>query len=483
MMLAATTLCLALIASIQQDSRTLTPAETADDGVRRVENRSLGCAFDLPADGEATVAGGTQNPQIRAIQRETNPPAWEIVVRRLELAPDPSSFGEGTARTPASVMDAFVRDADKGGLGLSALERRADLRFAGLPAARLTAELPHESGRTARFEWTFVQTGPSRFILVQFLADRDRWPAKTFDDVTASFEIKTETDLAIDSLNTVGIGKAILDRFDEALLRNAVERLGDGVYFRLRGVESGTGREVELGYSRMVAMEAPRDAVLDTAAPNEAAGPESGLLVWVQVRILPPKPDAPFQDVDLRAWLSWDREEEWWTIRTTRRVRGSDASRTDAVTGIRPRPTPKDPRRWLQVISGGRESFEREDRVIDIPDLDTYLSEAERLILPELLSIVDTEACEFSVYAWNEDRGLVSLRREQWNPRGGTGNGELRSRPAQDSRPAIQRLGPDGVLQTRASPTDGSTGGVTWSRIDGKELRDLYLRKGIPFGG
>ena len=117
MMLAATTLCLALIASTQQDSRTLTPAETADDGVRRVENRSLGCAFDLPADGEATVAGGTQNPQIRAIQRETNPPAWEIVVRRLELAPDPSSFGEGTARTPASVMDAFVRDADKGGWG------------------------------------------------------------------------------------------------------------------------------------------------------------------------------------------------------------------------------------------------------------------------------------------------------------------------------------------------------------------------------
>ena len=88
-------------------------------------------------------------------------------------------------------MDAFVRDADKGGLGLSALERRADLRFAGLPAARLTAELPHESGRTARFDWTFVQTGPSRFILVQFLADRDRWPAKTFADVTASFEIKT----------------------------------------------------------------------------------------------------------------------------------------------------------------------------------------------------------------------------------------------------------------------------------------------------
>ena len=88
MMLAATTLCLALIASIQQDSRTLTPAETADDGVRRVENRSLGCAFDLPADGERPSRA---EPRIHRSGRSSGRRTLqqEIVVRRLELAPTP----------------------------------------------------------------------------------------------------------------------------------------------------------------------------------------------------------------------------------------------------------------------------------------------------------------------------------------------------------------------------------------------------------
>ena len=169
-------------------------------------------------------------------------------------------------------------------------------------------------------------------------------------------------------------------------------------------------------------------------------------------------------------------------MRTTARVKGSEASRTNAVTGLRPRPLPKDPRRWLQVISGGRESFEREDRKLQVPDLGTYLSEAERLVLPELLATVEAPGGEFGVYAWNEDRLSITRRLEDWIPgQDSRQPGTLLSRPAADAQAATQILGPDGTLRERITPRGMSQ--VTWTKIELDKLRSLYLQKGIPFDG
>lgn len=169
-------------------------------------------------------------------------------------------------------------------------------------------------------------------------------------------------------------------------------------------------------------------------------------------------------------------------VQETDRLRDSDLTRTNSILGLRPRPTAEEPRRSLQVISQGRETLERYDLKVDVPqELDLYLSEAERLILPTLLDIVDAPDGEFAVWAWNEDRESISRRLEGWNP--GTEGGRLESRTSADARPAIQRADRDGIVVQRDVPIDGRSNSMRWERIDGQKLRDLYERKGIPFGG
>ena len=453
---------------------------------KKVENRSLGCSFDLPQDGAAFVSGGTVKPEIRAIQAESNPPAWEIVLQRIEFPASRGDFGEPLAITPTRMLEAFAADAEESNGGVfEIVEKTTDLRIDDLPASKLTAHMGHESGRTARYDWTFIQTSSSRFLLVQFLADRDLWPTSTFEQVMSSLEVKTEPELAIGSMELVDRGRAVIEKIDETVLKGLISKLEDGVYYRLESV-SDSGKSTELGCSRIIAMEATREAVRDSNAPTSIATDQSrdetGFLIWMQIRLLSRTKDGPYQDVDVRAWLSWDREEEWWTIRTTTRLKDSDASRTSAVTGPRPRPLPKDPRRWLQVISGGRESFERKDLKLQVPDLRTYLSEAERLVLPEILSLVEANPGEFGVYAWNEDRLSLTRRLENWQPGSIPGRtGTLLSRPAADAPTATQILGPDGVLTERITLRGQDR--VMWSRIELKKLRSLYLQKGIPFDG
>ena len=470
-----------------QDTGTQASESPSQTTLKKVVNRSLGCSFDLPPDGAGFVSGGTVKPQIRAIQAESNPPAWEIVIQRIEFPTPEGDFGTPEAITPTRMLEAFVADAEKSNDGqLEIGPRTSDLRVDDLPASRLTAYLGHESGRTARFDWTFIQTSPNRFLLVQFLADKARWPTPTFDAVMKSLKVQTEPELAIGSMELVDRGRAIIRQFDETALKSVISTLQDGVYYRLEGTNAQTGENKELGCSRIIAMETTRDSVRETLAPTpqgqDQADGETGLLIWMQVRILPRTPDGPFQDVDLRAWLSWDRQEEWWTIRTTTRIKGSDITRTSAVTGLRPRPLPKDPRRWLQVISGGRESFERKDIKLQVPDLETFLSEAERLVLPELLATVGAPPGEFGVYAWNEDRLSITRRLENWQPGGDSRRpGTLLSRPAQDAPTATQILGADDILQERI--TQLGMDQVTWTKIELEKLRGLYLQKGIPFDG
>ena len=455
-------------------------------GGDRIENATLGCSVVLPENGQAAIAGGDEAPFIRMIEREKSPPSWEIVIRELNLPVPEGTFGEPTAPpSPALMMEAYLKDAKAANEAFEINEKATELRLAELPAARASASFQHTSGRTARYDWTFIQTGPRRFLLVQYLADQARWPVEIFKTVTESIKIQTEAEIAARTLTVVERGSAIVARFDQPTLRTLAERLNEGLWYRLHGNGRGTGEDRELGYARLVVLEALEDAVRKSGPPVATTAGETGMLVWIQIRILPAREGTPYRDVDHRAWLSWDREAELWLLRESDRMRNSDATRSTSIFGIRPRPTAKDPRRWLQVVSQSRETFERGEIKIEVPsNLDQYLSEAERLVLPSLLAITKPLPCEFGVYAWNEDREALTRRVEEWNPLGGPeGDGELLSRPSRITRATIQRLDAGGLLSRRITPTDGAGGTFEWDLIDGAELRALYLRKGIPFEG
>lgn len=457
------------------------PSSTAANSDRLVTNRSLGCTLLRPEDGRVEIAGGDELQLIRILQKDANPPAWEIVVRAMRLPEEAGGFGETANPAPARMMEYFLGGATEANEFMEIESRDPETTLGGLPTAAATASFSHQSGRVARFDWRFVKTGPNRFVFVQCLGERDRWPGEVFDGVLESLEILTEPELAISAMTIVDQGRSIIGRLDPDALREAKRRLENVTYYRLHAFDQD-GTEVEFGYAGVSAMETDAAAV-GRADPTPSAGAEDlGLMVRVQLRILPPTEKAPFRDVDHRAWVSWDREEERWMVQETDRLRDSDLTRTNSILGLRPRPTAEEPRRSLQVISQGRETLERYDLKVDVPqELDLYLSEAERLILPTLLDIVDAPSGEFAVWAWNEDRESISRRLEGWNP--GTEGGRLESRTSADARPAVQDAGRDGIVIRRDVPIDGRSNSMRWSRIGGRELRDLYQRKGIPFGG
>jgi hypothetical protein len=446
---------------------------------RVVVNRSLGCTLVMPEDGQAAVAGGDEVQLIRLVQKDANPPAWEILVRPMRMPEEAGGFGASESPSPEAMM-AFYLDGARAANDLLTIDATTpETEVAGLPAAMATASFKHESGRTARFDWRFVKTGPERFVFIQCLGDRDRWPTRTFQTTIDSLEILTEPELAIASMEVVDRGRAIVSRFDEGALRRVLARFSDLVYYRLHAFDED-GEEVEIGYAGVSAAETDESGVGSADPSAKRRDGDLGLLVRVQLRILPRSDKGPYRDIDHQSWVSWDRESERWMIQETDRVRGSEASRTNSIMGIRPRPTAEEPRRWLQVISQGRETFERYEIKVDVPqELDLYLSEAERLVLPTLLATTGAPGGEFSTWAWNEDRESITRRLELWKPV--TGTGVLESRTSADARAATNVLGDDSVVMRRDVPIDGRSNGMRWSRIDSGELRKLYERKGIPF--
>jgi hypothetical protein len=111
-------------------------------------------------------------------------------------------------------------------------------------------------------------------------------------------------------------------------------------------------------------------------------------------------------------------------------------------------------------------------------DLTLYLSEAERLLLPTLLQIIDAPACEFGIYSWNDDRKSITRRLERWSVDEG-GRWTLQSRAFEDARQAVHEVGPDGIVDVRVAPTDAAAGGIRWTRMDPEKIREMYARKGI----
>jgi hypothetical protein len=460
-------------------AQTGSPTPPTPDPDRVVMNRSLGCTLVMPEDGQAAVAGGDEVQLIRLVQKDANPPAWEILIRPMRLPEDAGAFGASASPSPAEMMAFYLEGARAANELLTIDATTEATTVSELPAATASASFQHESGRTARFDWTFIKTGPNRFVLVQCLGDRDRWPAKTFASTIGSLKVMTEPELAIESMTVVERGSAIVDRFDEAALRGVLDRFREVVYYRLHAFDQD-GREVEFGYAGVSALETDEAAVGRPDPNPKRDETELGLMVRVQLRILPQSDKGPYRDVDHRAWISWDRNAERWMIQETDRVRGSEVSRTNSILGIRPRPTAQEPRRWLQVISQGRETFERYDLKVDVPqELDLYLSEAERLMLPTLLAITGAAPGEFSTWAWNEDRESITRRLEIWTP--APSGGSLESRTSADARPAIHILGEDAAVARRDVPIDGRSNSMRWSRTDSTELRKLYERKGIPF--
>lgn len=439
----------------------------------------LGCTVELPPGSRAMHNSLGDASVLRVLDAESDPPDWVTTIRILR-PPAAEGFGEVKPTTPAMLLEAFVADSKSINPDLVFSNQRTDETLAGLPAAKVTGEYLHSSKRIARYDWHFIQTGPNRFLLVECLADRDRWAGEIFDAVIDSLVVEDEFELADQALSRQERGAALFRRVDEQVLRDVVARMPEEIWYRMHAFDAD-GRDVEFGYAGITAIETGRES-MGAASPVPRVGDDTGMLVRIRMRQIPQEPKRPFIDVDHRAWLSWDREEEMWSVRLTARQANAEQTASESITGFRPRPTPSEPRRRLEILQQSRNTLDRQIARLELPmDLELFLSEAERLVLPTLLEVLGAPEGTFGIYAWNEDRESITRRLESWKP-APSGTAMLESRAYEDGRAATQEVGPDGIVSVRVAPTDSSVGGVRWTRMTPEAIRDLYDRKGIRVG-
>lgn len=436
----------------------------------RVHSEILGISVEIPTN--ATGEHLSQGDQSRIRIRETStPPEWVVTIRQLRV---PAT--QDGRMTPTSFAKLFIEDARKVSPDLLVIAEEP-AQILGRPAARIAVEIPHgETGKRARYDWIFIQTTPEHFVLVEQVSHSGivGAAAQALRDILASLSITHAAKTERLWRDRARAGAEILRRIDERVLRHVLEDHGTEVWYR-RHAFTEDGKTVELGYAGVSAIEATQDQ-LSKANPTPSTNGDTGLLVRIRTHKFPSQEGNPSWDVDSQAWMSWDREEEFFATVATARTAVDGESFSISHVGIRPRPSAGKPQRTLQVIQERADKYTRDQLLLDIPDLGMYLSETERLLLPYLLPMVGAPSGEFTLYAWHPERQEITRRLDAWTLED-NGGWKLHTRSYPDAPVSTAVIDAKGNVTSRVivSPT----GSERWTLMTPEALSKHYRRAGI----
>ena len=272
-------------------------------------------------------------------------------------------------------------------------------------------------------------------------------------------------------------GAELISRIDEDVLRRVLENHGKEIWYR-QHANDPEGNPIELGYAGISMMETTAEQV-GKPNPLPTTEGETGLLVRLRTRRLPIENQTHIMDIDFQSWMSWDRQEEFFSTVATARLNGEEKPTSMSNIGVRPRPTAGNPLRTLEVMQLRADNYTRETVTLDLPDLAYYLSETERLILAYLLPIVGAPSGEFSLWGWQPQRQKITRRLDSWQLQD-NGGWTLFTRSYPDARTSSAHINQDGTVERRVVATDINT--EYWTRMDPEELMRLYRRRGIDAG-
>jgi hypothetical protein len=271
-------------------------------------------------------------------------------------------------------------------------------------------------------------------------------------------------------------GAHLLAGLDEEALRRALDRAPakDAAppprWYRLTRTDPD-GTVQESGYMTMLAVDAAQGAANPDRAEADwdAKERERGLLVRVQMRTLLDPAGKAVNDTDARYWVRWDRQREFWTVRTT--ARSGKNTRTSSQLGMREVPTAGQPRPTLEVTDVSQSQAAVSPRRWTLPP-EGYISQAEAMVLPRLLPR-PSEPTAYGFYWFDGRSGRIAQRSDAATP--GPDRMSIASRRSLEAGPTIDVADARGALIRR--DTDDGTGAQATT---GEELLALWRRKGLP---
>ncbi len=339
-----------------------------------------------------------------------------------------------------------------------------------VPAHLLWTSTDLGEGVIAVQGWLIMQTGPYDFIVTNALCAGREFQAirPTLEACFRSMSLDDLEKTAGERSERLRRGNAVLSALTEEALR-AIGTTKSRDY-RVFG-RNDKGAEVEVGYYRIsTACGNMSDA--SGERPIEKHENPAGLLVIVQGRTIVNAEEGRFADTESRFWTAFDRGSEAWSSRVTERG-GKEPERSFAQTGLRSARGLGNPRQTLLVINADAQSRTRDETEWVVPT-GIYLSQAEVLLLGELLPRDGSCTGSFSYYAFDPRSMQMPQRVETWTP---SANDQwlLVTQPGLDEAAEVSTHDPSGRRVRRSEPE-----GIVTELREISEIEGIWRAKGIP---
>ncbi len=426
-------------------------------------NEAMGLSFYCPRDANISVAQtgtGTHIILEDGELRTTGLPIWQISIRATGL---PAASAEVLAD---QLLTQFRSDNPE-----MVVLQNDPFDLGGRDGRLLYLESNEEVGG-----YLIAPTGEGRFIVFRIGTQQE-----VLDEVQRillpmfrTVRVTSAEDIRAQREAQMALAALALQSFTPERLQSIV---GTSQWYRIYQPTRTGNRadETEVGYFQLEVREGKRgETNPDRDEASFSAGEhENGLLVIMTARYLESVERGIVSDVQIRFWLTWDRTEEVWLARATRRQ--GEASRTDGEMGVRTPPELGYSK--LEVVRNSIETMEREEMsfVIEEP----YLTQAEVYLLGSLLPRDGSIAGDMSFHFYDSSLQATQrlpLRVDSWTrATDGSGNWRLESRLRPDFPPIVSTFDQDGNL-VRREKEDGT---IT-EPMAVEQLLDLWRRKGLP---
>jgi len=431
-------------------------------------DEELGVTLYHPRGAEVIPTRADQTVTI-TVRDTSDPPTYQMQIQRMIMRglTDP---------TPRGVAAELLRTFRRNDPAIDVIDD-APRQVSGKTGHLLTLRNANDVGG-----YLIAPGGDDRYFVI-------RWNTipEEFDQLRPTIEgmfqcLQLSTDREIKALREAQESLALqaIQSFTPERLRE-VAADAEGAWFRIyRPDPSGDPtRDEEIGYFELTVSEGRRGALTPARDPDDytAVERESGMLVSIEARYLESLNPVRVADLQARLWTRWDRTDEAWTIRVTRRQ--GESTFTEAETAVWVSETGY---QKLQVSKNVDRMRSHDSRAWNILPEYPYLRQAEVYVLGSLLprdgSITGTMAFRaYDVTTWNMEE--LPIRLDTWAPAtDGSGNWTLRSKPSPDMPEVVSTFDRHGVL-LRREKGDGS---VT-EPIELRRLADLWKRKGLPTTG
>ena len=433
---------------------------------------SVGLSMRVPvgATMESTMIGGRRTVQVIAEDGK-----WLFNVQTPQTSNAKTGIVQALDETLTLIQGSYgIVDPDQKEILTTqarVLEKEPDLSLPGGKAARLYVSLPASDGKARVVKgYTIFKPGTNQFVVFELVTAE-----KEFSRSRIAYEASIGTAAFIDSdqLNiqrgaAVKAGTAFMQGLSEADYLKAID--GPETWARLfKPATSGTPMDTqELGYRGVKFWRGQRGEINPSKAKAafSKAEQQDGFLVSVRGRILV---EGGVGDTLGIYFMTPDRDEETWTVRTVFKDKDGKILAQASETGARIK----------DDVTVVKEESGRPATHVKPPIMgEGYLSQFETFLLPRLITLKGIET-ELGFYAYQSaPSGTITFRRDAASREGGSGSTahwKIVSTLREDLPPQETHLDPKGNL-IRTSLDDGRA----WEPVELEQLRRLWQGKGLP---